>query len=94
MDEKFAFAVEAIKSNLSPFAHHPYRAVNRSAAVAALLCVLQVEDSEAQELCRVAVERHLGGYIESKVITGGLRGGHPPRRTVQESWWVDASAVE
>jgi len=93
MDEKLGAAVEAIKGNLSAFSHHPYRAVNNTAATAALCRSLSVEEGEARQLCRAALEQHLGGYIESRVSTEGMRGGIRPRRVVNESWWVNTAAL-
>jgi hypothetical protein len=93
MDEKQQAVVGAIRSNLSAFGRHSFRAVNSRAATAALRRVLPLEDDEARQLCRIAVEQHLGGYIEPRVRTGGLRGGRRPRRTVHETWWVDVAQV-
>lgn len=93
MDEKLAVAVEAIRASMSAYGHHPYRAVNHVAATAALCRSLSVEEGEARWLCREAVEKHLGGYIESRVSTGGMRGGLRPRRVVNESWWVDTALL-
>jgi hypothetical protein len=93
VEEKLAAAVEAIEGNVSAFGRHPFRAVNSSAATAALRRVLQVEDGEARHLCRSVVEQNLGGYIEPRVSTGGLRGGQPPRRTFEETWWIDTTEM-
>jgi len=93
MDAELAAATEAVKSNLSAFGHHPYQAVNDTSATGALCKSLGITEREARPLCREAVEQHLGGYIERKVHTGGLRAGRPPRRTVNETWWVDRGAL-
>jgi hypothetical protein len=87
MDEKQAAAVEVVKDNLSSFGHHPYRAVNNTVATDTLARRLGIEKGEAAQLCRVAVEQHLGGYVERDVHSGGLRGGMP-RSEVRETWWV------
>lgn len=93
MEKELSAAIEVIKSNLSSFGHHPFRAVNRTAATAALCRALQIDDSEAQQLCRSAIEQYLGGYIKPIVLSGGLRGGRSPRRTVQETWWIDTTVL-
>jgi hypothetical protein len=93
MDEQLGVVVAAIRDNLSAFGRHPYRAVNRAAATAALCRDLSVEEAEARQLCRAAVEQHLGGYIESRISTGGMRGRLGPRRAFSESWWVNMAAI-
>jgi hypothetical protein len=88
MDEKLAAAVEVVKDNLGAFGRHPYRVVNNTVATDTLTRKLGIEKGEARQLCRVAVEDRLEGYVERDVHTGGLRGGIPPRREVRETWWV------
>lgn len=87
MDEREAAAVEAVKGSLSMFGQHPYRAVNDTVATDTLARRLDIEESEARQLCRAAVEQQLAGYVESGVRTGGLRAGRQ-RRTPYETWWV------
>ena len=92
MNVELTAATEAVKSNLSAFGHHPYQAVNSALATGALCKNLGITEDEARPLCREAVEQHLGGYVERRVHTGGLRAGRQ-RRTVNETWWIDRDAL-
>jgi len=83
-----AAAVEVVKNSLG-LSNPPYRVVNDTVATDTLASRLGVEKGEARQLCRVAVEQHLGGYVERKAVSGGLRGPLMPKQDVRETWWVD-----
>lgn len=89
MDERQAAAVEVVKDNLGAFSNDPYQVVNDTVATDTLASRLGVEKGEARQLCRVAVEDHLGGYVERKAVRGGMRGPLMPKQDVRETWWVD-----
>jgi hypothetical protein len=81
-------AIDAVTSNLSAFAQHPYRAVNRTAAIDDLCRSRGLERGEATELCREAVKMHLCGYVRHVEPAAGVRCGLPSRLWAKEEWWI------